>query len=262
MTQDMTTEYAGSHGEVTWRGVRVPAKVIGALRSGPLRERLLDLASQDELLEQLQAMATTSMASELVTELISSRPDPLDWEIGEALAESILQEYHSVIWPWNSVRDRKTPKASLPGADLVGFIEEDDGRIALLFGEVKTSSDASAPPGVLHGRSGMIHQLEVLAGQRDTHWSLLQWLQSRCINPPQRDLFEKAVQRYVSSAGKDFRLFGCLMRDTQPNELDLANRARSLSSSIGLPTRAELVAWYFPDSVSVWATWVEVSDSA
>ena len=47
-----------------------------------------------------------------------------------------------VDWPWNTVRNRRTPRASLPGADLVGFYREND-TVLLLFGEVKTSSDTT-----------------------------------------------------------------------------------------------------------------------
>lgn len=258
----MPHEYQGSSGDVTWRGVRVPVEVVDSLRSGPLKERLLDLAARDELIDELQAISTTDMGSELITELIASTPTPLGWEVGEALAESILQEHHKVIWPWNTARDRRTPKASLPGADLIGFVKEDDDRIALLFGEVKTSSDPNTPPGVLHGRSGMIGQLEKLATRRDIQWSLLHWLRARCQDPLLRPLFVAAAQRFVASGGSDFRLIGCLMRDTEPNELDLINRATTLVSSVESPMSAELVAWYFPDSVSVWPTWMEVADGA
>ena len=37
-------------------------------------------------------------------------------------------------FPWNSDRDKRTPKASLPGADLVGFIENGD-EVVLVLGE-------------------------------------------------------------------------------------------------------------------------------
>ena len=37
-------------------------------------------------------------------------------------------------FPWNSDRDKRTPKASLSGADLVGFIENGD-EVVLVLGE-------------------------------------------------------------------------------------------------------------------------------
>ena len=74
------------------------------------------------------------MATEFVERLLNSLPNTKDWEIGEALAECALQSdsEHDVSWPWNTVCDRRTPRASLPGADLVGFLREDED-VFLLF---------------------------------------------------------------------------------------------------------------------------------
>lgn len=253
-------EYAGSAGQVTWRGVRLTTEVIDSLRAGVLPERLLDLVKQQELLAELQALATTNMGTDFITNLLSQTTKPLGWEIGEALAESILQERHGVTWPWNSARDKKTPKASLPGADLIGFIVDASGP-ALLFGEVKTSSDKAAPPGVVTGRHGLIHQLEDLAVTSELHWTLLRWLRPRCQEPEHLDYFKQAAQRFVSSYGTDFRLVGCLLRDTDPNELDLKNRGQSLATKVTDPTKAELVAWYVPEPIENWPDWMEVTGS-
>jgi hypothetical protein len=52
------------------------------------------------------------------------------------------------------------PKASLPGADLVGLIALGADDAVLAIGEVKTFEDVDTHPGVMSGRSGMAHQLE------------------------------------------------------------------------------------------------------
>ena len=59
-------------------------------------------------------------------------------------------------------RDKRTPKASLPGADLVDFVSH-NGETRLVLGEVKCSSDRNTPPNVMIGRHGMTKQLETLA---------------------------------------------------------------------------------------------------
>ena len=141
-----------SQGKVRWLG-----HVIGDadLFKGYLRQtvasRVRDNASGFE--EALRALATTDMASEQLERLRCATPDTKSWEIGEALAECFLETepYLDVCWPWNTVRDRRTPRASLPGADLVGFCRQEDD-FWLLIGEVKTSSDASSPPGVMSGK--------------------------------------------------------------------------------------------------------------
>jgi hypothetical protein len=253
-----TPVYSGTSSQVIWRGARLTHELLSDLRGGPLAERTHDLAQRDECIAELRAMATTDMATEVIEDLINSETRPLGWEVGEALAEAILEQYHGAIWPWNTARDRRTPKASLPGADLIGFVQEADGNVCLLFGEVKTSSDVNTPPGVVYGRSGLIAQLEGLATRRDLHFSLLKWLRARCVEPDLRRFYEAATARFIGSKGRDFRLVGCLMRDTSPHEDDVRARAINLSKSLSAPSAASLYAWYLPASVEDWPDWVEV----
>ncbi len=156
-----------------------------------------------------------------------------------------------ICWPWNLVRDRRTPRASLPGADLVGFYKEDDA-VLLLFGEVKTSSDQSTPPNVMNGSGGMAWQLKEEATRLDIQHSLLKWLRARCVSPDHRWLYRAAVERYVRSLGKEILLVGILLRDTKPNELDVTARAKFLAASLGSPTRIEISAWYLPIPIKHW----------
>lgn len=216
-----------------------------------VRPRVADGASSFE--PDILGLASTRMATEFLERLLKSTPEPESWEIGEALAECALQ-YDSgrdVHWPWNTVRDRRTPRASLPGSDLVGFCREGEA-VMLLFGEVKTSSDADTPPTVMYGGSGMTRQLEQSATRPDVQRQLLKWLHSRCRTEPYRDLFEKAVGRYLSSEGRELLLVGILLRDTTPSELDLKGRGQALAKSLGKPTRIELIAWYLPVPIVAW----------
>lgn len=140
---------------------------------------------------------------------------------------------------------------SLPGADLVGFQRENDA-VFLLLGEVKTSRDRNAPPGVMYGGSGMIWQLERSATGLGRQHSLLQWLFARCNTDLYSQLFEKAVGRYLRSQGTDFLLVGVLIRDTDPSEFDLRERGKALAKVLPAPTRIELVAWYLPIQIAKW----------
>lgn len=198
------------------------------------------------------------MATEFVERLLNSLPNTKDWEIGEALAECALQSEseHDVSWPWNTVCDRRTPRASLPGADLVGFLREDEDAF-LLFGEVKTSRDASTPPGVMNGGSGMAWQLEQSATRLDIQHALLKWLHARCRVEPYRNLYERAVSRYLESAGRELFIVGVLIRDTKPNELDFKARGESLSAKLKAPTRVNLIAWYLPVPILEWPNLLE-----
>jgi len=244
--------YSGAAMSANWEGRSVAdVERFNRFVREVVRPRVSDVASSFE--SDLRGLATTGMATEFVEHLLKAVPEPEGWEVGEALAECALQHDsgREVHWPWNTVRDRRTPRASLQGSDLVGFYRKDDS-VLLLFGEVKTSSDEKTPPGVMSGGSGMAWQLEQSATRLDIQHALLKWLHSRCQSEPYRDLYEKAVGRYLESEGKELLLVGILIRDTAPSELDLKGRGNALSKKLDAPTRIELIAWYLPVPIADW----------
>lgn len=250
LTYDST--YSKNDGQVAWCGKTVAEQTeFSAFLCGPTRCRLFDEVQRTQYEADLRALATTEMASDTITRLLASEPDREPWEVGEALAECFLEEERHVKFPWNSERDKRTPKASLPGADLVGFLEDGE-EVFLVLGEVKTSSDTNNPPQVMNGRGGMVHQLDNLASDISIHNCLLKWLHPRCKNTSLWPLYEKAVRRYLASGGRAIKLVGMLLRDTIPNELDLKNRAKSLASKVSDPTKVELDAWYLPVPIEDW----------
>ena len=135
---------------------------------------------------------------------------------------------------------------------LVRPFYSENETVFLLFGEVKTSSDTNTPPGVMSGGGGMIWQLEQSASRLDIQHALLTWLQSRCRAQPYRELYKKAVKRYLASEGNDLLLVGILIRDTKPSELDLKARGNALSIQLKDLTRVELIAWYLPIRIADW----------
>jgi len=244
--------FSGQLMSASWEGRHVAdAKQFNRFMREVVRPRVADVAAP--FAPDLRGMATTGMATEFVEHLLNAVPDPEGWEVGEALAECALQQDsgREVHWPWNTVRDRRTPRASLPGSDLVGFYCEGNS-VVLLFGEVKTSSDNNTPPGVMNGGSGMAWQLEQSATRLDIQHALLKWLYSRCRIGLYRNLYKKAVGRYLESEGKELLLVGILIRDTAPSELDLKSRAQAMSIKLSNPTRIELIAWYLPVPIAEW----------
>jgi hypothetical protein len=235
-----------------WRGHKiVDLAEFDLFLKGAVKARVTDAEFENVLAGDLQALATTQMASETLATVLSASYAPLDWEIGEAIAECLLEQEFNACWPWNENRDRKTPRASLPGADLVGFIGENDDA-TLLFGEVKTSSDKNQPPGVMAGRSGLVHQIDKLATSPKIQASLLRWLFARCRNTLLWTKFETACKRYIGSGGKDFELVGVLLRDTLPHEDDLRTRGEALAA-LGQPLpKVRLDAWYAPRAINEW----------
>ena len=255
--------YSGSKDAAQWRGHAVVDE--GRFKSymaSRVKARVEDDEAQEQFAAELRGMATTGMATEFVENLLRAVPEEKSWAVGEALAECVLadDETREICWPWNLVRDRRTPRASLPGADLVGFCKEDDA-VLLLFGEVKTSSDANTPPNVMNGSGGMAWQLKDEATRLDIQHALLKWLRARCKSDEHRALYQAAVHRYVQSLGKEILLVGILLRDTKPNELDVTARAKALAESLGSPTRIEITAWYLPVPIEDWPALLHVGAS-
>lgn len=249
-----TVGYSGKAGSAAWEGRHVAdANSFKSFLKTVVGPRVADDDIPFE--PDLRGLATTGMATEFVERLLKATPQPETWEVGEALAECALKHAsgREVHWPWNTVRDRRTPRASLPGTDLVGFHRDGD-TVLLLFGEVKSSSEASTPPNVMYGATGMTWQLEESAKRLDIQLTLLHWLYTRCTSALHRELYEKAVRRYLASEGKELLLAGILIRDTSPNELDLKSRGKALSKKFTPPTRVELIAWYLPVPISEWPT--------
>ena len=223
--------YSGSEGSAQWRGhVVTDEDRFRAYLVDCVKARIEDDEAQNLFAVELRGMATTGMATEFVENLLRAVPEENSWAVGEALAECVLadDETREICWPWNLVRDRRTPRASLPGADLVGFCKEGDA-VLLLFGEVKTSSDQSTPPNVMNRSSGMAWQLKDEATRLDIQHALLKWLRARCESAKHRALYQRAVQRYVQSIGKEILLVGILLRDTEPNERDVTAWAKALA---------------------------------
>ena len=54
---------------------------------------------------------------------------------------------HEAAFPWPTSLDKRTPSASLPGPDFVGFHRK--VHLGFLFSEVKSSSESDCPPQVV-----------------------------------------------------------------------------------------------------------------
>ena len=247
-----TVSYSDNALRVKWEG-RVVADPIRfeQYMQAVVRKRLSVAGPTFEA--ELRDLATARMANEFVGRLLNSVPEIPEWEIGEALAACLLQQDSDkeVRWPWNPRLDRRTPRASLPGPDLVGFCQ-DAGSVLLLLGEVKTSADVDTPPRVMRGGTGMVRQLGDVATSLNGQLAVLEWLRARCQSSHLTHLYKEAVGRYLGSNGKDLFIIGVLLRDTQPNELDLKAGAQVLAQKLSDLARVELVAWYLPVPIKEW----------
>lgn len=258
----ITDHYEGASGQAGWSGHSIANDPdLRAFLQGPVRRRLIDAEGVGEFATDLSALAATGVASDTVeTVLAPGERKRLPWEVGEACAEALLEEHRGLLWPWNKERDKLAPKASLPGADLVGLIALGPDDAVLAIGEVKSSGDAHAPPGVMNGRGGMAHQLESIEDDPDLQGTVLRWLHARCKGTSFWPQYQAAASRYLKSAGREFVLFGILMRDTDPDVLDLEARGRVLGDGATAPTTYELSAWHLPHPIADWPGLVDGED--
>ncbi|MHB1333678.1 MAG: hypothetical protein ACYCY1_13875 [Sulfuriferula sp.] len=212
--------------------------------------RLHDEAGKADFTAHLNSLASTGFAQNSIQAILEAEhPEERDWAVGEALAEAWLSREHGVIWPWNMERDKRTPLASLPGADLVGFVTHgNETRLAL--GEVKCSSDINTPPNVMTGRHGMTRQLESLATDIGLLHTIIRWLQPRCRGNGAEQHFNAAISLLLQSGNKALSLFGVLVRDTQPDERDFRSRGQHLGGIVNAPAGCQLLALYLPCSIA------------
>ena len=213
-----------------------------------LRERVSSLMFDDEgkadIESMLGALAETEFAQESLREVLADPDDIENWRVGEAIAETYLIDCRDCLFPWPDGRDERKRGSSLPGADLVGFRTDEDGDV-LVFGEVKTSTEAQYPPSAMYGRTGLKQQLEDLRDCERIRDDLLKYLCHRAKAAPWRSRFEAASRRYLQNKS-DVQLYGVLIRDVDPHADDLRVRIKNLSEDCPEGTRIELLALYLP----------------
>ncbi|MCY3849376.1 MAG: hypothetical protein OXF75_01060 [Acidimicrobiaceae bacterium] len=251
-----TTVFAGSQANCRWTGRAWTEAEVVAM-SADITERALDLTFERDIAGKLEDLASTGASAEWLTGFLTEAMsrELLPWQVGEAIAETVLENSHGVVIPWNTRRDERNPRASLPGADLVGISDEPEG-CRLVFGEVKSSSDTSSPPGVVTGRSGIVQQLERLIDDETLRFSLIRWLFARVDDDAIGASFDEALAAFVSTCGSSVRLVGMLVRDTPANERDVNLRGRALGERVSAPGSVELHAMYMPRPMDRWVEWV------
>lgn len=246
----VSIKYNGTKRHVSWQGLSLcSGEEFSAFMCREVADRLNDTQGRDEFHNHLRGLALTEMGKDNLEAVLNAEiPEERDWAIGEALAEALLICNYSVIFPWNMERDKRNAKGSLPGADIVGFLPLDSG-FRLVLGEVKTSSQEKYPPQVMSGRSGLVHQIDYLAQNMGTIYQLLKWLHPRCKGTEYEEAFNQSVAFYLNSR-RAASLFGILIRDTAPNELDLKERGKALGNIVIHPASCELIAVYLPCKIT------------
>jgi len=137
----LNQQYVNNHHNVEWQGYNVNNNdIYQTFMETNVRDRLNDADGQEIVEIHLRSLASTGFEIDTLETILNARPqEERDWAVGESFSEAILEQELDVIFPWNHARDLRNENASLPGADIVGLIN-DNGQQKLLFGEVKTST--------------------------------------------------------------------------------------------------------------------------
>lgn len=240
-------------GEVVYRLGTAPCSGVGlrwsdneliAAMDGQVAAVLFDDEGKANIEDIFAGLDDTGFVQDGLRRVLGDPNEVEDWRVGEAIAEAYLTDHRSCSFPWPDGRDERKSGSSLPGADLVGFGVDDDGD-CLAFGEVKSSSAHKYPPGAMYGRTGLKQQLEDLRDGETIRDDLVKYLGHRAGSAPWRARFERAASRYLRNTS-DVQLYGCLVRDVEPDQDDLRVRVDALGVACPDGTRIELLALYLP----------------
>lgn len=229
---------------VTGEGLTYTAAELDAAIKQRVAPLLRDDTGKADVVALLASVATTDFTAGALQAALSGPAPTNDWHAGEALADAYLSDHCDCTFPWPVGRDLRNVSASPAGADLVGF-QKHKGAARFAFGEVKTSTDHTCPPNVMSGRHGMTAQLEELRDSTPTKNQLMLYLGHRAINATWQADFVQSAGRLLSDPC-DVSLFGVLVRDVPPNELDLKTRTVRLTKSCPATTSIELRSIYLP----------------
>ncbi len=243
--------YIVDHQQIIARGVIIDNPELQSLLNDPVQKIIDDTQGKTEIRLLLSSVITTGFEQNALEEVLKTKNYVPDWLIGEALAEVVIKEEHDCEFPWPSSRDLKNPKSSATGADLVGFQKtgEHDAPYRFVFGEVKTSTEKKWPPQVVYGRGGLQEQIEDLKSSFEVKQGLILYLGHHAQNSDWVEMYKSAAQRYLKSGFCDSSLFGVLIRDVEPKELDIKQRA--INTTKGKPDKTNITfyAIYLPENI-------------
>ncbi len=238
--------YAEGNSPCTGLGLKWSATELDAALKGPVVAVVFDYMGKADIEEILYGIIDTEFEQDGLRGVLADPERIEDWRVGEAIAETWLTDHRDCHFPWPDGRDERKRGSSLPGADLVGLHADAQGD-CLAFGEVKTSSAATYPPGAMYGRTGLKRQLEDLRDSAVIRDDLFKYLGHRARGASWLERFRRAGKRYLANKS-DVRIFGFLIRDVPPHRDDVRARVESLSENCPAGTRIELLALYLPTS--------------
>ena len=250
-----TEVYTADAPPVVARGYTYSQAELETARAERIQAILHDEPGQASLADLYNSLELTEFGSQNVAEALempAEEEHSRGWREGEALAEAWLSDHRHCEFPWPFNRDLRHHRASLPGAELVGFAGDADSDARFAFGQVKTSKESKIPPQVVtNGDKSLINQLLQLRDDKQIKKSVVNYLAYRSqLSAPWNGKFRVAASKYLNSGTMDVLIFGVLVRDVDPVPGDLAAAAVKLSNGCHPSTQIEFCGLYLPkDSI-------------
>lgn len=242
------TEYTLIENNIQVEGYSISEDDCRSYFAERVSSKIAESDGADQLKAYITDMARTGFDTEGLLSQVKISPQAKDWEVGEAFAESVLEDKHEAVFPWETGWDKRVERASLPGPDIVGFQDKKTPRF--VFGEIKSSSEQRVPPQNINTHSDCLReQIKRLRHTPSVRGQLLQWLLLRVKETEWEPVFKEALQQYSE---KRYWLTGVLVSGKRTaKEKDLT----SICTDIGhTPDESEvtLLAYYLPFTKDKW----------
>ncbi|MBS4010029.1 MAG: hypothetical protein KGZ72_04655 [Roseovarius sp.] len=154
-------------------------------------EGLDTVVSTDFIGEMIQQMAEAVVPPPGTAPELAPQLDIARNELAEVIAYEAVDQVHGAVIPALRVREKESPLPSR-GLDLLAFVQEGDD-LTLLVTEVKASSDAASPPGVVEsGESCLDAQTRAIIGNAQRILAELVWARKHA-SPETQDLVTQAI---------------------------------------------------------------------
>jgi len=245
---DWKTEYMLTEDNIKIEGYSISDDDCRTYFAERVSSKIAESDGADQLKAYITDMARTGFDADGLLSQIKELPQVKDWEAGEAFAESVLEDKHEAMFPWETGWDKRVGSASLPGSDIVGFQGKKEPR--LVFGEIKSSSEQRVPPqNVNTGSDCLREQIKHLRHTPSARSQLLKWLLLRVKETNWEPVFKEALQRYSE---KRYWLTGVLVSGGRTStEKDLTGICADIGHLLN-EGEVTLLAYYLPFTKDKW----------
>lgn len=251
-------EYSKIQENIQVKGFSVSEKDCRSYFSDHVSSKIIESDSAEHLRTHLAELETTGFDTSTLLTQTRSAPQVKDWEVGEAFAETVLEDEHEAMFPWETGWDKRTFKASLPGADIIGLQNKTNPRF--IFGQVKSSSETRIPPQVVSSSNDSLkNQMYCLCHSTAERIQLIQWLLLRVKETDWERAFNEAIENYAQN---NYYLVGVLVsggRDA--NENDLTGICMDIHHNVE-DSEMSLFGYYLPFDKKEWVGLAHVQEVA